>query len=140
MVRAMLSESLKAVISQTLLKKNGGGRVAAHEIMIGTPAIREPHSREPDRPDVLRDPDRAAARNANPRSGPLRRSFAAGVVSREASVAGRGEQGRRLNRIQADRDSIEHRGGPTLAPGGRFRSARVRVAPEPARMDPMTDL
>ncbi|MFT5390693.1 MAG: twitching motility protein PilT [Gammaproteobacteria bacterium] len=40
MVRAMLSESLKAVISQTLLKKNGGGRVAAHEIMMGTPAIR----------------------------------------------------------------------------------------------------
>jgi twitching motility protein PilT len=40
MVRAMLSESLKAVISQTLLKKNGGGRIAAHEIMIGTPAIR----------------------------------------------------------------------------------------------------
>ncbi|MGR8946565.1 MAG: type IV pilus twitching motility protein PilT [Gammaproteobacteria bacterium] len=40
MVRAMLSESLRAVISQTLLKKNGGGRVAAHEIMIGTPAIR----------------------------------------------------------------------------------------------------
>ena len=40
MVRAMLSESLKAVISQTLLKKEGGGRVAAHEIMIGTPAIR----------------------------------------------------------------------------------------------------
>lgn len=40
MVRAMLSESLQAVISQTLLKKNGGGRVAAHEIMLGTPAIR----------------------------------------------------------------------------------------------------
>ena len=40
MVRAMLSESLKAVVSQTLLKKKGGGRVAAHEIMIGTPAIR----------------------------------------------------------------------------------------------------
>ncbi|MGH8493234.1 MAG: type IV pilus twitching motility protein PilT [Moraxellaceae bacterium] len=40
MVRGMLSESLQAVISQTLLKKNGGGRVAAHEIMIGTPAIR----------------------------------------------------------------------------------------------------
>ena len=36
----MLSESLKAVISQTLLKKEGGGRVAAHEIMMGTPAIR----------------------------------------------------------------------------------------------------
>ena len=40
MVRSMLSESLKAVISQTLLKKIGGGRIAAHEIMIGTPAIR----------------------------------------------------------------------------------------------------
>jgi twitching motility protein PilT len=40
MVRAMLSESLQAVISQTLLKKNGGGRVAAHEIMMGTFAIR----------------------------------------------------------------------------------------------------
>ncbi len=40
MIRAMLSESLKAVISQTLLKKQGGGRVAAHEILIGTPAIR----------------------------------------------------------------------------------------------------
>ena len=36
----MLSESLRAVISQSLLKKIGGGRVAAHEIMIGTPAIR----------------------------------------------------------------------------------------------------
>ena len=40
MVRSMLSESLQAVISQSLLKKNGGGRVAAHEIMLGTPAIR----------------------------------------------------------------------------------------------------
>ncbi|HJV06073.1 MAG TPA: type IV pilus twitching motility protein PilT [Chromobacteriaceae bacterium] len=41
MVRSMLSESVRAVISQTLLKtKEGNGRVAAHEIMIGTPAIR----------------------------------------------------------------------------------------------------
>ena len=40
MVRSMLSESLQAVISQALMKKVGGGRVAAHEIMIGTPAIR----------------------------------------------------------------------------------------------------
>lgn len=36
MVRLMLSESLQSVISQTLIKKIGGGRVAAHEIMIGT--------------------------------------------------------------------------------------------------------
>jgi twitching motility protein PilT len=41
MIRAMLSESLRAVISQTLCKtKDGTGRIAAHEIMIGTPAIR----------------------------------------------------------------------------------------------------
>jgi twitching motility protein PilT len=41
MIRAMLSESLRAVISQSLLKtKDGASRVAAHEIMIGTPAIR----------------------------------------------------------------------------------------------------
>jgi twitching motility protein PilT len=41
MMRAMLSESLRAVISQTLLKtKDGNSRVAAHEIMVGTPAIR----------------------------------------------------------------------------------------------------
>ena len=41
MVRSMLSESLRAVISQTLLKtKDGQGRIAAHEIMVGTPAIR----------------------------------------------------------------------------------------------------
>ena len=40
MVRSMLSESLQAVVSQTLLKKASGGRVAAHEIMIGIPAVR----------------------------------------------------------------------------------------------------
>src|SRR6478736_2896881 len=40
MVRSMLSESLRAVVSQSLLKKVGGGRIAAHEIMVGIPAIR----------------------------------------------------------------------------------------------------
>jgi twitching motility protein PilT len=40
MVRSMLSESLRSVIAQTLLKKIGGGRTAAWEIMVGTPAIR----------------------------------------------------------------------------------------------------
>ena len=40
MIRSMLSESLQAVISQALLKKTGGGRTAAWEIMVGTPAIR----------------------------------------------------------------------------------------------------
>jgi twitching motility protein PilT len=40
MVRSMLSESLRAVLTQTLLKRIGGGRVAAWEIMVATPAIR----------------------------------------------------------------------------------------------------
>ena len=40
MARSMLSESLQAVITQTLLKRVGGGRVAAHEIMLGSSAIR----------------------------------------------------------------------------------------------------
>ena len=40
MVRSMLSESLRAVIAQTLMKRIGGGRIAAHEIMLATPAIR----------------------------------------------------------------------------------------------------
>ncbi len=40
MVRSMLSESLRAVIAQSLMKKVGGGRIASHEIMVGIPAIR----------------------------------------------------------------------------------------------------
>ncbi|TNZ55204.1 twitching motility protein PilT [Vibrio parahaemolyticus] len=40
MVRSMLSESLRSVIAQKLLKRNGGGRIACHEIMMATPAIR----------------------------------------------------------------------------------------------------
>ena len=40
MVRSMISSSLEAIISQALLKKTGGGRVAAHEILLGTDAIR----------------------------------------------------------------------------------------------------
>src|SRR5690606_2052916 len=42
MVRAMLSDSLRAVISPTRLKRIGGGRDAAHERMVGTPALRSP--------------------------------------------------------------------------------------------------
>src|SRR5690606_35981128 len=40
MVRSILSEALRAVISSSLLTKVGGGRIAAHEIMVGIPAIR----------------------------------------------------------------------------------------------------
>jgi len=40
MVRAMIAGSLQAVISQVLLKRKGGGRAAAHEILVGTSAVR----------------------------------------------------------------------------------------------------
>lgn len=40
LVRSMLSESLRAVIAQTLLKKIGGGRIAAHEVLVGTSAVK----------------------------------------------------------------------------------------------------
>nr|VFJ88967.1 MAG: twitching motility protein PilT [Candidatus Kentron sp. H]VFJ89757.1 MAG: twitching motility protein PilT [Candidatus Kentron sp. H]VFJ97199.1 MAG: twitching motility protein PilT [Candidatus Kentron sp. H] len=40
LARAMLSESLRAVISQVLCKKHGGGRVAAWEILLSIPAVR----------------------------------------------------------------------------------------------------
>ena len=40
LVRGMLAESLRAVIAQKLLRRCGGGRIAAHEVMIATPAIR----------------------------------------------------------------------------------------------------
>jgi twitching motility protein PilT len=38
-IRVMLSESLKGVVAQVLCKKIGGGRVAAHEIVLGSPAV-----------------------------------------------------------------------------------------------------
>jgi len=39
-IRTMLSESLEAVVAQRLLKKIGGGRVAACEVLVGSPAVR----------------------------------------------------------------------------------------------------
>ena len=47
-IRAQFAESIEAVITQTLLKKKAGGRVAAHEIMIGTTAVRNSNSRRKD--------------------------------------------------------------------------------------------
>ncbi len=56
MVCSMLSESLLAVVLQTLVKKIGGGRIAAHEIMLGTLAIRNLDPRRQGGADVLVDP------------------------------------------------------------------------------------
>ena len=68
MVRAMLSESLRAVISQTLLKKNGGGRGSSardHDRHTDDP---QSHTREQDRTNVLDDPNWTAVRYADARS------------------------------------------------------------------------
>jgi len=82
MIRAMLSESLRAVISQTLLKKRGGGRIAAHEIMLGA--------------DVLGHPDRTVDRHAD--AGPVSDGAAAQRVDlARGCTAQCGEQGCILN-------------------------------------------
>ncbi|MEP1582035.1 MAG: type IV pilus twitching motility protein PilT [Marinobacter sp.] len=84
MVRSMLSESLQAVISQTLMKKMGGGRIAAHEIMIGTSAIR----------NLIREDKIAQMYSAIQTGGPLgmttldqclEKLLKKGLISREAA-------------------------------------------------------
>ena len=59
-IRVMLSTSLKGVIAQMLCKKNGGGRVAALEVLIGVPAVGQPHPRRQDLPDPVHHADRRA--------------------------------------------------------------------------------
>ena len=110
MVRSMLSESLRAVISQTLLKRIGGGRVAAHEIMIGTPAIR----------NLIREGKIAqmystiqtgqARRHADPRSVPDRPGLQGGGQQGRGSLQG-AEQGRAVAAAaRADRRPRDSRG------------------------------
>ncbi|WP_339800079.1 type IV pilus twitching motility protein PilT [uncultured Marinobacter sp.] len=86
MVRSMLSESLQAVVSQTLMKKMGGGRIAAHEIMIGTAAIR----------NLIREDKVAQMYSAIQTGGQLgmqtldqcmQRMLQKGLISREAARA-----------------------------------------------------
>ena len=60
-IRVMLAESLKGVISQTLCKKIGGGRVAAREILLSIAVGHEPHSRRQDLPDSLGHADVASS-------------------------------------------------------------------------------
>ncbi len=76
MVRAMLSESLQAVISQTLCKtKDGNGRVAAHEIMMGTSAIRNLIREGQGGADVFDHPDQQQRGHAD--AGPEPDGFGA---------------------------------------------------------------
>jgi len=86
MVRSMLSESLRAVISQTLLKKVGGGRVAAHEIMVGIPAIRN-LIREDKVPQMYSVIQTGQAHGMQTMDQCLQRLVAMGVISKEDAAA-----------------------------------------------------
>ncbi len=86
MVRSMLSESLRAVISQTLLKKVGGGRVAAHEIMVGIPAIRN-LIREDKVPQMYSVIQTGQAYGMQTMDQCLQRLVAMGVITRQDAAA-----------------------------------------------------
>ncbi|RDV29041.1 type IV pilus twitching motility protein PilT [Alteromonas aestuariivivens] len=86
MVRSMLSESLRAVISQTLLKKIGGGRVAAHEIMVGIPAIRN-LIREDKVPQMYSVIQTGQSHGMQTMDQCLQRLVAMGVISQEDAAA-----------------------------------------------------
>lgn len=86
MVRSMLSESLRAVISQTLLKKVGGGRIAAHEIMVGIPAIRN-LIREDKVPQMYSVIQTGQATCMQTMDQCLQRLLALGAISKEDAAA-----------------------------------------------------
>ncbi|MCQ8848317.1 type IV pilus twitching motility protein PilT [Alteromonas stellipolaris] len=86
MVRSMLSESLRAVISQTLLKKVGGGRIAAHEIMVGIPAIRN-LIREDKVPQMYSVIQTGQATGMQTMDQCLQRLLALGAISKEDAAA-----------------------------------------------------
>jgi twitching motility protein PilT len=83
MVRAMLSVSLEAVIAQTLLKRSDGtGRVAAHEIMLGTPAVRN-LIRENKIPQITSMMQMGKKQGMTTMRDTLNQLFHDGVISRE---------------------------------------------------------
>lgn len=86
MVRSMLSESLQGVIAQTLLKKVGGGRVAAHEILLATPAIRN-LIREDKVAQMYSSIQTGGALGMQTLDSALSRLLAEGLVTREEAQA-----------------------------------------------------
>ncbi|HIO92776.1 MAG TPA: type IV pilus twitching motility protein PilT [Leucothrix mucor] len=85
MVRSMISSSLEAVISQTLLKKTGGGRVAAHEIMLGTDAIRN-MIKENKLAQMRSTLQTSAGEGMQTMDQSLQKLMAQGLVSREVAL------------------------------------------------------
>ena len=86
MIRAALSESLHAVVSQTLLKASNGGRVAAHEVMLATPAIRN-LVREDKTAQMVSVMQTGAAAGMQTLDQCLRSLVQRGTVSRQAARA-----------------------------------------------------
>ncbi|MEE9444496.1 MAG: type IV pilus twitching motility protein PilT [Cocleimonas sp.] len=85
MVRSMLSESLEAVISQTLLKRVQGGRVAAHEILMGTRAVRS-MIRENKIPQMKSALQTGAADGMQTLDQSLQKLMTLGHISREVAM------------------------------------------------------
>jgi len=85
MVRSMLSESLEAVISQTLLKRVAGGRVAAHEILIGTRAVRS-MIRENKLPQMKSTMQTGASDGMQTLDQSLQRLVTLGHITRESAI------------------------------------------------------
>ena len=85
MVRSMISSSLEAIISQTLLKKTGGGRVAAHEIMLGTDAIRN-MIKENKLAQMRSTLQTSAGDGMQTMDQSLQKLMAQGLISREAAL------------------------------------------------------
>ena len=85
LVRSMLAESLQAVIAQTLIKRQGGGRIAAHEIMVGTSAVR--HLVREDKIAQLYSAIQSGRANGmQTLDQHLRQLVDAGLISREAAA------------------------------------------------------
>jgi twitching motility protein PilT len=85
MVRSMISSSLEAIIAQTLMKKTGGGRVAAHEIMLGTDAIRN-MIKENKLAQMRSTLQTSAGEGMQTMDQSLQKLMAQGLVSREVAL------------------------------------------------------
>ncbi len=85
LARSMLADSLQAVISQTLVRRQGGGRVAACEVMIGSPAVR--HLIREDKTAQLHSAMQVGkAQGMQTLDQHLRQLVDAGIINREAAA------------------------------------------------------
>lgn len=129
MIRAMLSESLQAVITQTLLKKaDGSGRVAAHEILIATPAVRN-LIREAKTPQINSLMQIGSRYGMQTMKECVYKLFEQGLVTHEDARAA-------IQSAESDDESDSGPGGnPGQRPGMQPVAARPQVS-QPPRLQP----